>query len=314
MPNPASRPPRRSVLYVPALNARAIAKARALDVDALIFDLEDAVAPGMKQAARQTLAGAFAEGGFGHRETVVRINAVDSPEWQADLETVAICRPDAVLLPKVSSPDDLRTLATALGDAGLGDAMRMWAMVETSAGLLRLDEWVLHGLALGPALDCLVVGTNDIAKETGVDPGDERRYLLPWLMQVVLVAKRHGVCVLDGVWNDFSDTAGFDAEARQSVKMAFDGKTLIHPSQVAPANQWFTPPEATLAQARAVVAAFQLPEHANAGVIKLEGRMVERLHLAQAERLLAFDDALAQRHKEAADVPPLAGQVPAGPA
>ncbi len=298
--NPRQRPPRRSALYVPALNARAIAKARALDVDALIFDLEDAVAPGMKDTARQTLAEAFADGGFGHRETVVRINAVGSPDWQADLAVVARCRPHAVLLPKVSQPGDLDALAAALRAAGLADAVRIWAMVETAAGLLGLDALVAHGLGLQPVLDALVVGTNDIAKETGVDPGDERRYLLPWLMQVVLVAKRHGVCVLDGVWNDFSDTAGFDNEARQSVKMAFDGKTLIHPAQVAPANQWFTPADATLAQARAVVAAFQLPEHANAGVIKLDGRMVERLHLAQAERLLAMDDALARRRGSAA--------------
>jgi citrate lyase subunit beta / citryl-CoA lyase len=192
----------------------------------VVFDLEDAVAPAEKHEARQHLAEELSADGFGYRETVIRINGIDSPDWHSDLAV---------------------------------KALRIWAMVETTAGLVSLDEVVAHGLTLAPRLDCLVVGTNDIAKETGVDSGDERRYLLPWLMNVVLVAKRRGVCVLDGVWNDFSDQAGFEAEARQSVKMAFDGKTLIHPSQIAPANRVFTPPEQAIEQAREIVAAFDLP-------------------------------------------------------
>lgn len=291
---PPNRRPRRSVIYVPAVNPKAMAKIRSLDVDAVVFDLEDAVAPDQKAAARQGLIEAFAAGGFGHRETVIRINGLDSPDWRSDVAAAARCRPDAVLLPKVSAPQDLATLAAELAAAGLATAT-LWAMVETTAGLLRLDEVVARGLALTPRLDCLVVGTNDLAKETGVDTGDERRYLMPWLMGVVLVAKRHGVSVLDGVWNDFSDSAGFDAEAAQSVKMAFDGKTLIHPSQVASANRWFTPPEAAVARAREIVAAFELPAHAGAGVINLGGRMVERLHLAQARHLLALHEAIAAR-------------------
>ncbi len=293
----APHPPRRSVIYVPAINQRAMVKVIDLDVDAVIFDLEDAVAPAKKHEARQYLVEAFSAGGFGYRESVIRINGIDSPDWRSDLAAVTRCRPDAVLVPKVSSPSDLSTIAAELTSAGLGEALQIWAMVETTAGLLSLDEVVAYGLTLSPQLDCLVVGTNDISKETGVDSGDERRYLLPWLMNIVLVAKRRGICVLDGVWNDFSDHAGFEAEARQSVKMAFDGKTLIHPSQIAPANRLFTPPEPAIAQAREIVAAFDLPQNAGAGVINLAGRMVERLHLEQSQRLLTLHEAIASRSR-----------------
>jgi citrate lyase subunit beta / citryl-CoA lyase len=289
------RPPRRSVIYVPAINQRAMSKIVNMDVDSVIFDLEDAVAPAKKNEARQHLVESFSAGGFGYRETVIRTNAIDSPEWHSDMAVVARCRPNAVLIPKVSSPEDLSMAASELYAAGVADGIRIWAMVETTAGLLELDRIVAHGLSLTPPLDCLVVGTNDIAKETGVDPGDERRYLMPWLMHVVLVAKRHSVSVLDGVWNDFSDHAGFEAEAGQSVKMGFDGKTLIHPSQTAPVNLAFTPTEAAITQAREIVAAFDLPENEGAGVINLTGRMVERLHLMQAQRLLAQLLAITSR-------------------
>lgn len=294
MSNPQQRP-RRSAMYVPAVNQRAIEKSRGLDMDTVIFDLEDAVAPEMKAKARAQLVEAFAAGGFGHRETVIRINASDTADYALDLEAVARCRPDAVLLPKVSDCADLADLAARATAAGLPDALGLWAMVETTAALTQLDAIVSAGLSLRPRLQCLVVGTNDIAKETGVHPGDERRYLIPWLMNVVLVAKRHGVCVLDGVWNDFSDRDGFDAEASQSVKMAFDGKTLIHPTQVEPANRIFSPSNQAVAEARAIVDAFERPEHAGKGVINLDGKMVERLHLQQATRLLSIHQAIALR-------------------
>lgn len=287
--------PRRSAMYVPAINQRAVAKTRDIDADAIVFDLEDAVAPAMKASARAQLVEAFAAGGFGHREAVIRINAIGTDDYVHDLEAVARCRPDAVLLPKVCRPEDLIELATRTTALGLPDTLGLWAMVETTEALARLDEIVAQGLALRPRLQCLVVGTNDIAKETGVFPGDERRYLIPWLMGVVLTSRRHGVCVLDGVWNDFADREGFDAEARQSVKMAFDGKTLIHPSQVEPANRIFSPAPEAVDDARRIVEAFARPEHAGAGVINLGGRMVERLHLEQAQRLLAIDEAIAAR-------------------
>lgn len=287
--------PRRSAMYVPAINQRAIDKSRSLDMDSVIFDLEDAVAPEAKPQARAQLVQAFAAGGFGHRETVIRINAVDTDDFEQDLEAVARCRPDAVLLPKVSRPEDLDALAGRLAAHGVPASVLAWAMVETVDALAGLDAIVTAGRSLRSRLDCLVVGTNDIAKETGVDPGEERRYLIPWLMNVVLAARRHRVCVLDGVWNDFADRDGFDAEARQSVKMGFDGKTLIHPTQVEPANRIFSPSPEALAQARGIAEAFARPENAGKGVIKLDGKMVERLHLEQAQRLLEIHAAIAAR-------------------
>ncbi|MET0508262.1 MAG: CoA ester lyase [Burkholderiaceae bacterium] len=288
--------PRRSALYVPASNARALAKAPALGADAIVFDLEDAVAPAARPAARAALTQAVASCDATRVARVVRVNAIASDDFAADLAAVADCRPDAVLLPKVESADDLHRFAAAASSSGLDD-IRLWAMVETAASLLALDSIVTTGLQLGPRLECLVVGTNDIAKETGVDPGDGRRYLLPWLMQVVLVGKRHRVAILDGVWNDFADTTGFEAEVRQSVRMGFDGKTLIHPSQVEPANRMFSPSPDAVADARRIVAAFDSESHRGANVINLDGRMVERLHYEQARRLLAVQTAIEETRR-----------------
>lgn len=293
--SPSARPPRRSVMYVPAINQRALAKVAGLGCDAIVFDLEDAVAPAMKAEARRNLIALFAAAPTARQERVIRVNAIDNDEFALDMAAVAACRPDAVLLPKVNAPGDFDAFAAEAGRHGLVSQVAVWAMVETPAALLALDVLVQAGLACRHRLDCLVVGTNDIAKDTGVFPGDGRSLLLPWLMNIVLVAKLRGVCVLDGVWNDFGDSAGFDAEAVQSVKMAFDGKTLIHPSQVAPANRAFSPTEAALTEARGIVAAFAQHEHADAGVINLGGKMVERLHLMQAERLLAVQQVIDAR-------------------
>jgi citrate lyase subunit beta/citryl-CoA lyase len=287
--------PRRSVLYVPATNTRAIEKARHLPCDVIVFDLEDAVAPAMKGQARQNLASAFAAEPFAAQETVIRVNALDTAEFEEDLRAATGCRPDAILLPKVNTRADMERFAAALSIIVDGPAPKLWAMIETAAAIHHIDG-ILHA-AQGSQLplDCLVVGTNDLTKETGVYPGENRTYLLPWLMMVVLAAKRYGTDVLDGVWNDFGDQAGFDNEVMQSVRMGFDGKTLIHPSQVGPANAAFTPSDTAIAEAQAIVAAFARPEHASAGVINLDGRMVERLHLEQATRLLARIDAIRAR-------------------
>lgn len=294
-PAPRSRRPRRSALYVPAINPRALAKVASLGCDAVIFDLEDAVAPDMKEAARRNLEAFFAAPKEGLQERVIRVNAIDTTDFEADMATVAACRPDAVLVPKLSNPGDFAVIARALPKRGMNAAPRLWAMVETPAALLSLDEIVRTGLASQTGLECLVVGTNDIAKETGVFPGEGRAFLRPWLMHVVLCAKRHGVCVLDGVWNDFADQSGFAAEAAESVKMAFDGKTLIHPTQIGPANEAFSPSATAVAQARQIVAFFARPENVGAGVVNLDGKMVERLHLAQAQALLAVHDAIETR-------------------
>lgn len=286
---------RRSAMYVPATNQRAIAKTRSIDCDAIIFDLEDAIAPEMKETARRNLVEAFTTERFGNHEVVIRVNSIGSVDFDRDLEVVARCRPDALLVPKVSTEEDLRLLSVAAVGSSVPVGIGLWVMIETAAALSNLDRIVAKGLAGQPKLDCLIVGTNDVAKETGVFPGDQRLFLLPWLMNVVLAAKRHGVCVLDGVWNDFADQTGFDAEASQSVKMAFDGKTLIHPSQVEPANRAFSPSEAAVLEARAIVAAFAQEENAGAGVINRGGKMVERLHLEQAQRVLTIHKAIEAR-------------------
>ncbi|WP_326535579.1 HpcH/HpaI aldolase/citrate lyase family protein [Pseudorhodoferax sp.] len=284
--------PRRSVLYVPATNQRAIAKCASLPCDAVVFDLEDAVAPAMKQAAREQLAQAFAPGRPGPQCCVIRSNGLADADFAQDLALVARVRPDALLVPKLASVQDAEALCAAV--APLDARVRLWVMVET-AGALSVLDGIVACLQAGTRLDCLVVGTNDIAKETGVSTAGGRAYLVPWLMRCVLAARRFGVGVLDGVWNDFADQAGFAAELAQSVRMGFDGKTLIHPSQVDAANRAFAPAEAALRDARAVVEAFAQPAHAAAGVIQIDGRMVERLHLAQAERLLALQAAIAAR-------------------
>jgi citrate lyase subunit beta/citryl-CoA lyase len=289
--------PRRSVLYVPATNTRAIEKARNLPCDVIVFDLEDAVAPAMKGQARDNLASAFAAQPFATHETVIRVNALGTAEFDADLRAAAACGADAILLPKVDTGADLERFAEAIGAIANGPVPKLWAMIETASAIHRLDGILQAGQRRQVQLECLVVGTNDLAKETGVYPGDNRAYLLPWLMSVVLASKRYGTDVLDGVWNDFGDRAGFDNEVLQSCRMGFDGKTLIHPSQVDPANAAFTPSDAATAEAQAIIAAFARPEHAAAGVINLDGRMVERLHLAQATRLLARLDAIRARRE-----------------
>lgn len=291
----SSRRPRRSALYVPATNLRALSKVGSLDCDTVILDLEDAVAPDMKERARRNVEAFFAAAKEGMQERVIRVNAIETQDFEEDMATVAACRPDAVLVPKLSSVGDFAAIAGALQRHGTNPVLRIWAMIETPAALLSLDEIVRAGLTSQFKIECLVVGINDIAKETGVFAGDARIFLLPWLMHVVLCAKRHGVCVLDGVWNDFADQAGFANEAAQSVKMAFDGKTLIHPTQIDAANRAFSPSAEAVAQARQVVAIFARPENAGAGVVNLGGKMVERLHLAQALALLAICDAVEAR-------------------
>lgn len=279
--------PRRSVLYLPASNLRAIDKARSLPADSIVFDLEDAVAPAAKPQARDNLRAAFAQGGFGSRELVIRSNAISSADLAADLATVAACQPHAVLLPKVSSTAEIALFADAARQAGMAPGTATWFMAETLAGIQHLPALLAAGAALPNRLACLVVGTNDIAKESGVSVQPDRLYLLPWLMQMVLAAKLAGVPVLDGVWNDFKDSVGFEREALQAQQMGFAGKTLIHPSQIDAANRQFSPDPAALAQAQRIVNAFALHHHADAGVINLDGEMVERLHLAQAQQLLA---------------------------
>lgn len=275
--------PRRSALYIPVSNDRAVAKAASLDCDVVIFDLEDAVAPADKPAACAKLATVFAAPA-GRAERVIRINALSS-EWGADdLAAAAACAPDAILLPKVDTARDILEAGDVLDDAAAFDAVKLWAMIETPKALLNIGAIAELGRDPASRLACFVTGTNDLAKETGVS---DRRYLTPWLMQLVLAAKAGGLDLLDGVYNDFRDAEGFARECTEAASMGFDGKTVIHPSQIGPANAAFAPSEQALREARAIRDAFARPENAGKGVIGLDGRMVERLHLAQAEKLLA---------------------------
>jgi citrate lyase subunit beta/citryl-CoA lyase len=276
------------VLYVPAANEKALAKIGQLACDAVIIDLEDAVAPAEKAAARARLAGIFAARPA-HCDMIVRINPL-AGEWGSDdLAAAMACAPDAILLPKVDTARDILEAGDMLDDASAPDAMKIWAMIETPKALLNIGAIAELGRDPSSRLACFVAGTNDLAKETGVA---DRRCLTPWLMQMVLAAKAGGLDLLDGVYNDFRDTDGLARECAEAASMGFDGKTLIHPAQIEAANRAFSPSEAAVKEARAIVAAFALPENAGRGVIALDGRMVERLHLAQAEKLLAKTAAI----------------------
>jgi len=276
---------RRSALYMPASNARALEKARGLSADLLIFDLEDSVAPDAKGAARETVTAAIAMGGYDEREVVLRLNAPSTEFWRDDLTVLSGCRPDAVLLPKVDTPEDIdRALEELSGRTDLSD-LGLWLMVETPAAILNAGA-IAACRAQVPQLQGFVIGTNDLVKDTGVLPGEHRAHLLPWLMTAVAAAKAHDLAVLDGVFNDFSDLDGLAAEAAQGRALGMTGKTLIHPKQIAPANAAFSPSEEEVSQARRIVEAFDTDEAAGRGVITLDGKMVERLHLEMAQRTL----------------------------
>lgn len=279
--------PRRSVLYVPASNDKALAKLPLLACDAAIIDLEDAVTPADKVSAREKLAGIFANRPDRRCELVVRINALSS-EWGADdLLAAASCKPDGILLPKVDTPRDVLEAGDVLDDNFAPDEVKLWAMIETPKALLNIGAIAELGRDPASRLTCFVAGTNDLVKETGVLATPDRRYLMPWLMQMVLAARAGGLDMLDGVSNDFRDLDAFARECAEAAAMGFDGKSLIHPAQIEAANRAFAPSAEAVAEARSVKDAFALAENAGKGVIALNGKMVERLHLAQAEKLLA---------------------------
>ncbi|TPJ60545.1 CoA ester lyase [Mesorhizobium sp. B2-7-1] len=278
--------PRRSVLYIPASNDKALAKIGSLTCDAVIIDLEDAVLPADKKAARDKVAGILA-GREKRREMVVRINPLTS-EWGADdLLAVAKAEPDGILLPKIGTPRDILEAGDLLDDNFAPDSVELWAMVETPKALLNIGAIAELGRDPASRLACFVAGTNDLVKATGILATPDRRYLMPWLMQLVLAARAGGLDIIDGVANDFRDLDAFAGECTEAAAMGFDGKSLIHPAQIEPANRAFSPSPERLAAARAIRDAFARPENAGKGVIAMDGRMVERLHLAEAEKLLA---------------------------
>ncbi|MFT4027166.1 MAG: CoA ester lyase [Novosphingobium sp.] len=280
--------PRRSALYLPASNAKAIAKARTLPADVVILDLEDAVAPEMKDEARAAAVAAVREGGFGNREVAIRANGIDT-EWGADdLAAIAGSGADAVLVPKVSSAVDIGRYQTALASAPA--SLQLWAMIETCASVFALEA--IAARAADTRLSLWIMGTNDLAKEMRARLTPERTPFLPFLSMAVAAARAHGVAILDGVCNEFRDLAAFRAEAEQGLLFGFDGKSLIHPDQIAPANEVFSPSADELAWANAVIAAFALPENAGKGAIRVEGKMAELLHLDQAKRLVAVAERI----------------------
>ncbi len=285
--------PRRSLLFMPGSNARALEKARSLPVDGLILDLEDAVAPDAKAQARDQVAEAVAARAFGRREVLIRINALDTPWWIDDLGMAAKVRPDGVLVPKVSSVADLAAVAGRLTEAGADQGIRVWAMIETAFAILRAEELSAQARDSNMRLAGFVMGPNDIARETRIRMVPGRATMLPAYMHCILAARAHGLDILDGPYGDIANAQGFAEECAQSRDMGFDGKTLIHPSQIEACNTVFTPPAGEVAHARRIVDAFAQPENARRGAIQLDGRMVERLHAEMAERTLAIADAIA---------------------
>ena len=280
--------PRRSVLYMPGANERALEKAKGIHADALIFDLEDAVSPDAKPEARDRVCAAASAGGYGLREVVIRVNGLDT-EWGADdLEAAATAGAAAVLVPKIDGPADIAEIERQLDAAGAPSTTRIWAMLETPAGIFAARDIA----TASERLAVLVMGTNDIAKELHAEHVPGRQPMLFALQQCLLAARLAGKVILDGVYNDIKDEAGFQAECVQGRELGFDGKTLIHPTQVEPCNAVFAPSPTEVEQAREIIDAFQAAEAEGKGVVTVNGRMIENLHVENARRALALDEAI----------------------
>jgi citrate lyase subunit beta/citryl-CoA lyase len=287
--------PRRSVLYMPGSNARALEKAKTLPADGVILDLEDAVAPDAKETARRQVVEAVKAGGFGAREVIIRINGLDTPWAADDLAAAVTAAPDAVLIPKIASFDQLEMIGRRLLDLKADPRMRVWAMIETPIAILSIQNIAAAARDSETRLACFVMGTNDLAKETRARIVPGRAPMLAWLMTCLVAARAYGVEILDGVYNNLSDTEGFARECAEAAELGFDGKTLIHPNQIEPCNAAFSPTTQEVEQARRIIAAFDLPENRDKGVVQLEGRMVERMHADMARRTVAIADAIAAR-------------------
>ena len=287
-----SMPPRRSVLFLPGSNPRALEKARGLPADGLIFDLEDAVAPEAKEAARTGIAAALSAGGYAPRELVLRVNPLDTAWGHADLACAATLPIDAVLLPKVEAAERVRLTGDLLDSFGAPPELAVWCMIETPRGVLAAAEIA----GADPRIGALVLGTSDLSKDLHVRETRDRLPLLTGLGLVLLAARAHGRAVLDGVHLDLADAEGFAAACRQGRELGFDGKTLIHPQQIEAANDAFSPTSDEIARARRLIAAYTGASAAGKGAIRVEGRLVEALHVEEARRVLALAEAIAGRH------------------
>jgi len=285
--------PRRSLLFMPGSNARALEKARILPADGIILDLEDSVAPDAKAMARDQIAQAIAAKGFGRREVLVRVNGLDTPWWIDDVAMAAKARPDGILFPKVSSVEDLAAIADRLADINADTSIQVWAMIETARAVLHAEELAAASRDSETRLAGFVFGPNDISRETRIRMLPGRAAMLPLITHCILATRAHGLEILDGPYSDLNNVDGFAQECAQGRDLGFDGKTLIHPGQIEACNAIFTPPADDVARARRIIAAFELPENAARGAIRLDGQMVERLHADMARRTIAIADAIA---------------------
>ncbi|MGJ5065328.1 HpcH/HpaI aldolase/citrate lyase family protein [Bradyrhizobium oligotrophicum] len=288
---------RRSLLFMPGSNARALEKGRNLPADGLILDLEDSVAPDAKAAARDQIAKAVAADGYGKRELLIRINSLDTAWWSDDVAMAGQAATDGILVPKVSTVQDLRLVTDRLAEVGADPALKVWAMIETARAVLDADLLAATVHEEGSRLAGFVLGPNDISRETRIRMLPGRSTMLPMISHCILATRAHGLEILDGPYSDFANTDGFAQECIQARDLGFDGKTLIHPGQIDACNAIFTPPADEVAAARKIIAAFELPENASRGAIQIDGRMVERLHAEMARRTIAIADAIAAAAK-----------------
>ena len=286
--------PRRSVLYMPGSKERALQKGKELATDAIIFDLEDAVAPDMKEVARQQVQSAVSQGGYGNRELVIRVNGINTSWFEDDLKAAASANPDAILVPKVSNEKDVALVREKLESLGANGIIDLWAMMETPLAMLKALEIAQSGPAEKYRLRAFVMGTNDLAKETGAVLKPGREPMLAWLSTCVAAGRAFEIDIIDGVYNDFKDEEGFIKECQQGADLGMDGKTLIHPGQLGPCNETFSPTKESVEWAQKIISAFELPENQDKGAITVEGKMVELLHAEMAKRTVAIAKAIEQ--------------------
>jgi citrate lyase subunit beta/citryl-CoA lyase len=282
--------PRRSVLYMPGSNARALEKGRGLPADGLILDLEDAVAPDAKATAREQIAAALQQGGYGRREIVVRVNALDSPWGRDDVKALAGSGADALLLPKVESAAMVHELEGLLEAAGAPDTLGIQCMMETPLGMLNAKEVA----SASPRITCLVMGTSDLVKDLQAAHTPERLPVLTSLGLCILAARAYGIAIVDGVYLDLDDAEGFAAHCRQGKELGFDGKTLIHPKTIATANELFAPSQQEIDWSHRIIAAHAEATAAGKGVVVVDGKLVENLHVENAKRLVALSEAIEE--------------------
>ena len=285
--------PRRSLLFMPGSNARALEKAPHLPADGIILDLEDSVGLDAKAVARDQIAKAVAERGFGKREVLIRTNSLDTPWWSDDVAMAGRAKPDGILVPKISSVDDLMKTGARLSEVGAEPSIKVWAMIETARAVLHAEELAAAARDPKTRLAGFVFGPNDISRETRIKMQPGRAAMIPMITHCILATRAHGLEILDGPYSDIGNIDGFAAECAQGRDLGFDGKTLIHPSHVDACNAIFTPPQEEVAEARKILAAFELPENVSRGAIQLDGRMVERLHAEMAKRTIEIADAIA---------------------